>query len=390
MQLEDDKDDTRPQGLGNARAVVIKLGSAVLTEPGATSLDMKVMEGVCAEVAAQVEAGRQIIIVSSGAVAAGRGALKIWDRKPTIAVKQALAAVGQSRLMQIYSDIFARHGIIVGQVLLSLSDMENRKRYVNARYTLEELLGRKCVPIINENDTVTIDELKFGDNDGLAAMVAVKMQADALLLLSDVDGLYDSNPKSNPHAALIRRVDKVSADLLKSVSPAASGDIIQVGTGGMETKLHAARLATSSGVDTVIAQGKCAGVITDVLSGKPVGTYFPAVECHRSRREKWILSGKSQGRRLVVDNGACNALTERKKSLLAAGVKDTHGQFQSMDVVDISDEQGNVLGKGVVNYSSQQLRCIMGKRSSDIEKILGAKTYDEVIHRDNLVLYRDA
>src|SRR5690606_1852746 len=207
-----------------------------LTEPGAASLDINVMESVCAEIAEQVKAGRQVIMVTSAAVAAGRALLNVWDKKPTIAVKQALAAVGQSRLMQIYSELFEKHDMVVAQVLLSLSDMENRKRYVNARYTLEELLARKCVPIINENDTVTIDELKFGDNDGLAAMVVVKMQADALLLLSDVDGLYDSNPKKNPSANLISVVEKISADIMRTVSDGSSGAQVQVGTGGMETK----------------------------------------------------------------------------------------------------------------------------------------------------------
>jgi len=373
-------------GFQHARTVVVKLGSAVLTEPETAALDLNVLDSVCGEVAALVKSGRQIVLVTSGAVAAGRGVLNIWDRKPTIAVKQALAAVGQSRLMQIYSELFAKHGVVVGQMLLSLSDMENRKRYVNARYTLEELLQRGCVPIINENDTVTVDELKFGDNDGLAAMVAVKMQADALLLLSDVDGLYDSNPKTNQDAKLLPVVEKVSAEIMRAVGD-SGGKMIQVGTGGMETKLLAARLATASGVGTIIAQGKRPGVITDVLSGGAVGTFFPPVECHRSRREKWILAGKTQGRQVVVDFGACEALTVKKKSLLPAGVREVSGSFQSMDVVDVVDTDGQLLGKGVVNYSSEQLKRIMGRKSSEIEKVLGAKTYDEVIHRDNLVLF---
>lgn len=377
-------------GFDHAKTIVVKLGSAVLTQSGTAALDMDVLEEICAQVAVLVKDGRQIIVVTSGAVAAGRGVLNVWDPKPTIAVKQALAAVGQTRLMQIYAEMFARHGVVVGQMLLSLSDMENRKRYVNARYTLEELIRRGCVPVINENDTVTVDELKFGDNDGLAAIVAVKMQADALLLLSDVEGLYDSNPKSNPNARLIPVVERVSADVMRTATaeaPGGGGALIQMGTGGMETKLQAARLATASGVGTVIAQGKRAGVITEVLSGKNVGTWFPPTECHRSRREKWILSGKTQGRRVVVDAGACDALCLKKKSLLPAGVHAVEGNFQAMDLVEIVDNKGQVLGRGVVNYNAQQLRRIMGKKSSDIEKVLGAKTYDEVIHRDNLVVF---
>jgi len=375
-----------PTAFAGAKTVVIKLGSAVLTSPGTAALDHEVMRNVCTEIAAQVKAGRQVVMVTSGAVAAGRGVLDVWDKKPTIAVKQALAAVGQSRLMQIYADLFAGHGIAVGQMLLSLGDMENRKRYVNARYTLEELLSRGCVPIINENDTVTVDELKFGDNDGLAAMVAVKMEADALLLLSDVEGLYDSNPKTNPDARLLPVVTKFSSEILKSVSDAGTAGV-QVGTGGMETKLQAARLATAAGVATAIAQGKQAGIISRALEGQPVGTYFPAAECHRSRREKWILAGKSHGRRVQLDNGASEALVVKKKSLLAAGVKEVEGNFQPMDVVEIAGPQGQILGKGIINYSATELRRIMGHKSSEIEKILGGKTYEEVIHRDNLVLF---
>lgn len=378
-------------GFDRARTVVIKLGSAVLTQPDTAELDRDVLETVCREVAQFVHAGRQVIIVSSGAVAAGRSALGVRDKKPTIAVKQAMAAVGQSRLMQIYSDLFAHHNIVVGQMLLSLSDMENRRRYVNARYTLEELMRRGCVPIINENDTVTVDELKFGDNDGLAAMVSVKMQADALLLLSDVDGLYDSNPKTNPDAKLLPVVEKVGAEVMRAVGDAPTNDAkVQVGTGGMETKLLAARLATASGIGVVIAQGKRPGSITRALGGEPVGTFFPPAECHRSRREKWILSGKTLGRAVVVDDGARYALIKRKKSLLPAGVKEVRGHFQPMDLVDVVDGAGTVLARGIVNFSAEQVRTIMGHKSADIERLLGGLIYEEVIHRDNLVIMDDA
>lgn len=416
-------------GFEFARTVVVKLGSAVLTQPDSLALDMSAVEEICRQVAEQVKQGRQVVIVSSGAVAAGRNLLEVWDRRPTVSVKQALASVGQTRLMQIYADIFARHGIVVGQMLLSLSDMETRRRYVNARYTLEELLRRGCVPIINENDTVTVDELKFGDNDGLAAMVAVKMQADALLLLSDVPGLYDSNPKTNPEAQLIPIVERISPDIVRTTTineagnskPGVSGSgkasaggaknandkvsvngsgkasgansrgkagaaKIQMGTGGMETKLQAARLATANGVATVIGPGKRADVITEALRGVNVGTWFPATECHRSRREKWILSGKSHGRRLVVDAGAREALRKKNKSLLPAGVRAVEGTFQAMDIVEIVDADGQPVARGIVNYSAAQLRRIAGKKSSQIEEVLGAKPYDEAVHRDNLVL----
>ncbi len=382
------KNNENTTGFENARTVVVKLGSAVLTKPGNFSLDLEVMDEVCRQLAEQVHAGRQVIVVTSAAVAAGRNLLQIFDRKTTIAEKQALAAVGQSRLMMIYSDLLAKHDLVAAQILLSLSDMESRKRYVNARYTIEELLKRRCIPIINENDTVTIDELKFGDNDGLAAMVAVKMQADALLLLSDVPGLYDANPKGNPEARLIPVVDHISQDVLKSAAPSdAERGMIQMGTGGMETKLQAARLATSNGVGTVIGPGKRAGVISQALSGVNVGTWFPAELSHHSRREKWILSARVNGRQLVIDSGARDALREKKRSLLPAGIRGVTGTFQALDLVDIVDQEGGLIARGIVNYSAGQLKRIAGKKSTDIEPILGAKPYDEAVHRDNLVVF---
>lgn len=368
--------------------MVVKLGSAVLTKPGNFALDLEVMDEVCRQIAEQVHSGRQIIVVTSAAVAAGRSLLQIFDRKTTIAEKQALAAVGQSRLMAIYSDLLAKHDLVAAQILLSLSDMESRKRYVNARYTIEELLKRRCIPIINENDTVTIDELKFGDNDGLAAMVAVKMQANALLLLSDVPGLYDSNPKDNPDARLIPVVDHISQDILKSAAPSqASQGMIQMGTGGMETKLQAARLATLNGVGTVIGPGKQPGVISQALNGVNVGTWFPAEASHHSRREKWILSARVNGRQLIIDSGARDALRKKKRSLLPAGVRGVNGTFQALDLVDIVDQEGQLIARGIVNYSAGQLNRIAGKKSTEIEPILGAKPYDEAVHRDNLVIF---
>jgi len=372
--------------LAAAKTLVVKLGSAVLTTP-AGELDMPVLRSLCAEMAELMHAGRNIILVTSGAVAAGRGALGIRNRKPTIAEKQALAAVGQSRLMQIYTEVFEKHGLVVGQMLLSRSDMEDRRRYVNARYTLEELLRRRCIPIINENDTVTVDELRFGDNDGLAAMVAVKMQAEALLLLSDVDGLYDSNPKANKAARLLEQVDRVTSDLLDFAGDAKGGS--GVGSGGMTSKVLAARLATESGVAVAISQGKRAGVIAEIVSGNFRGTRFTARPCRHTRRRQWILSGKTSGKRLIVDDGAREALVAKKKSLLPAGVAAIEGTFQHHDTVEIVTRSGELLGRGIVNYSSGELEKIRGRKTSEIEAVLGTKPYDEAIHRDNLALEAD-
>lgn len=391
-----------PSPFAKARTLVIKLGSAVLTRPDG-DLDIEVMRGICREVAELVGAGRKVIMVSSGAVAAGRKVLGIPPgRRTTIAEKQALAAVGQGRLMQVYTDLFGAHGIVVGQMLLSRGDMEDRRRYVNARYTLEELLRRGYVPIINENDTVTVDELRFGDNDGLAALVAVKMQAEALLLLSDVEGLFDSNPKLNPEARLLDVVEKVTPALLARFDEPAPPPAVRaggggaprlgpsVGTGGMKSKVAAAATATAAGVCVAIAHGKRPGMITEVVSGAFRGTFFPAQPCRMPRRRSWILSGKSSGRRVVVDDGARAALLEGKKSLLPAGIRSVEGRFVPGDLVDIADSAGEVLGRGIVNYSSAELELIRGRRTAEIAGILGSKPYDEAIHRDNLALLSEA
>lgn len=369
----------------SARTIVLKLGSAVLTAPGG-DLDLHVIRQICNEVSELQKAGKQIVIVTSGAVAAGRGALGVKDSKPTISVKQALAAVGQPRLMQIYTYFFGKHDIAVGQMLLSRSDMEDRRRYVNARYTLEELLRRGCVPIINENDTVTVDELRFGDNDGLAAIVAVKMQADALLLLSDVDGLYDSNPKLNESARLLEHVDSVTDELQSVASDSQVKGQLNVGSGGMSSKVQAAKIATTAGVWVAIAHGKRPAIIKEILSGKFRGTFFTPEESRHTRRQQWILTAKTSGRGVIVDDGARAALVENKKSLLPAGIKNVVGEFQPQDLIEIISAEGELLGRGVVNYSSAELLRIKGRKTAEIATILGSKPYDEAIHRDNLAL----
>ncbi len=376
----------QPSPFGEARTLVIKIGSAVLTGPDG-DLDRALMKSICDSVAELLKAGRRVILVSSGAVAAGRAALGVRVRQLTISRKQALAAVGQSRLMAIYADLFKPHGIYVGQMLLTASDMEDRRRYLNARNTLDELLRAKCVPVINENDTVTVDELKFGDNDGLAARVAVKMQADALVLLSDVDGLYEENPKTNPKAKLVEVVERLTPATIEKYCPSGGAGSL-VGSGGMLSKLRAARIATSAGVHVVIANGKRLGVLDEILRGEFRGTYFPATpKSRRSSRAQWILHGRvAGGRQLVVDDGAREALVRKNKSLLPAGIMEVVGSFREGDIVDIVDRAGALLGRGIVNYSSTELELIKGRKSSEIASVLGEKPYDEAIHRNNLVL----
>jgi glutamate 5-kinase len=378
-----------PSPFGKAKTLVVKVGSAVLTRRDG-DLDLDVMREIVDQSAELMHSGRNVILVTSGAVAAGRAALDVCRRQLTIAQKQALAAVGQSRLMSIYSNLFAPHGLFVGQMLLTAGDMEDRRRYVNARYTMEELLRRRCVPIINENDTVTVDELKFGDNDGLAARVAVKMQATALILLSDVDGVFDSNPKENPDARLVEVIERLTPAVIEQYCPAAKPGSL-VGSGGMLSKLRAARLATSAGVHVAIANGKHKGILREILEGNFRGTYFPAAPCHRSQRSEWILHGRvAGGRQIVVDDGAREALVRKHKSLLPAGIVRVIGSFQEGDIVDIVDLRGHALGRGIVNYSSAELDLIKGHKSDEIASILGAKPYDEAIHRDNLALWDDS
>ena len=375
----------KPSPFAEAKTLVIKLGSAVLTD-AENNIDLAVMSDVCDAAAGQVRQGRNVIVVTSGAVAAGRGALGLKGKPATIAEKQALASIGQSRVMHHWAECFGRHGILVGQMLLSRGDMEDRRRYLNARYTLEELLRRRCVPVINENDTVTVDELKFGDNDGLASLVAVKMQAEALVLLSDVTGLYDGNPKEKRDAKLLERVEHVTPSLIDQLCQPTRGGA-GVGSGGMRSKLMAARVATAAGVAVCIANGKVPGQMAAILSGGFTGTYFPAHDHHYSRRRAWILSGRSAiPRRLVVDDGAREALIRGKKSLLPAGIREVEGRFAPGHIVEVMDLQGVLIGRGIVSYSSSELESIKGRRTGEIRTILGDRPYDEAIHRDNLVL----
>lgn len=377
-----------PSPFAKARTLVVKVGSAVLTAPDG-QLDTRIMGQICDQIAGLVAEGRKVILVSSGAVAAGRAALGVRQRQLTIAQKQALAAVGQSRLMALYGELFAPHRLLVGQMLLTASDMEDRRRYLNARYTLEELLRRPCIPIINENDTVTVDELKFGDNDGLAARVAVKMQADGLILLSDVDGLYRANPKTSPDAPLVEIVERLTPTLIDQFCPtSASGSA--VGSGGMLSKLRAARLATSAGIHVAIANGKAPGILSAIVAGRFRGTFFPAAPRHHSQRAEWILHGRvAGGRAIIVDDGARDALLKKHKSLLPAGILRVEGHFREGDIVDVLDSSGRLIGRGLVNYSSAELDLIKGHRSHEIASILGSKPYDEAIHRDNLALVED-
>lgn len=307
--------------------------------------------------------------------------LNLAGRPRTIPQKQAAAAVGQGRLMHSYAEAFDIHGLPVAQVLLTREDLRDRARYLNARNTFAALLHAHAIPIVNENDTVAVDEIKFGDNDTLAALVASLVEADALLLLSDVEGLFDRDPTQFPDARLLTTVEKID----RTIEHLAGGARTTVGTGGMATKIQAAKICVRTGVRMIIADGRRADVVAEALEGRCGTQFLPAPTRLRSR-QRWIAYGSAPKGTLTVNDGAKARLVEEGKSLLPAGVIQVSGRFASGELVRLADSQGHVFAQGFVNYTDGDLRKIMGHRTGEIIALLGAKTADEVVHRDNLVL----
>lgn len=370
----------RKELLARVKRVVIKVGSGVIFNRD--GVDLLVIKSISDDICRLVSDGYEVLVVSSGAVAMGKGALGITGRPQTIPLKQAAAAIGQSRLMRFYKEAFRHHERCVAQILLTRDDLANRRRFLNARNTLMTLLEYGVTPIINENDTVVVDEIRFGDNDNLSALVTNLAEADLLVILSDVGGLYDSNPKKNPQARLIPWVEKVTPE----IEAMAGGVESEVGTGGMASKIEAAKRATLYGVGTVIVNGQLPGVLLRVMGGEDLGTWFQAVPDGLKARKHWIAFTKKARGRLFLDAGARQALLENGRSLLPTGVKRFDGCFDRGDAVVICDLDGREFAKGVINYSRQELALIMGRNSTEIEQILGYKYGDEVVHRDNLVL----
>ncbi len=374
------KSDGR-EALASARRVVVKVGSAVLTaEDG---LDLGAIAGLSREISALVDAGRQIILVSSGAVAAGMRRMGLSQKPSAMREKQAVAAVGQGALIRKYEKAFEEHGKKVAQVLLSGDDLARRVSYLNARNTLTTLLSWGVVPIINENDTVATEELKFGDNDNLSAMIAHLMDARALVILTDIEGLYTADPRTFPGARL---VCEVACGEIAARAKEAGGSGSAVGTGGMASKLAAARKAGRAGIPVVVASGKRKGVLTDVLSGGASGTFFSPAPTRMDRRKCWLAYAARPKGVIVVDAGAAKALVSGGKSLLPVGVKDVEGDFREGAPVTLKNAEGLDIAVGLSSFSSAELRLIMGKPSSMIVEILGEGRHDEVVHRDNLVL----
>ena len=359
------------------KRIVIKVGTSTLTN-GQGLIDREYLRSLVGQIAHLRSKGVDVVLVSSGAIRAGMEKLGLTERPKTIPENQAAAAVGQGLLMQTYSEIFAQHGLATGQVLLTREDFGDRRRYLNARNTMLTLLHHKVVPIVNENDTVAVEEIRVGDNDRLAAVVASNIEADLLILLSDVEGLYDL-PDSGRLIPTVTKID----DTIRSIAGEAQG---VNGTGGMKTKIEAAEIAMKSGVRMVIADGRRPNIVTDVAAGKQIGTTFLPKRKSLRGRKRWIAFGAAARGGIIINEGARKMICERGTSLLAAGVTGTAGKFSSGSMVKVLDSAGNQIARGFVNYSADELESIKGRQSSEIESILGYKDFDEVIHRDNMVV----
>ncbi len=365
------------------RRLVVKVGSQVLTaEEG---LNLEVIAALARQIEDILGRGTQVILVSSGAVASGVRKIGLPGRPEELPRRQAAAAVGQAGLIMEYEKAFERYGRLVAQILLTSEDLSSRKRYLNARNTLNTLLEWGIVPVINENDTVSVEEIRLGDNDNLAAMITLLMDADLLIVLSDIDGLYDQDPRRNPSARLIPEVRAGHRQLER-----AAGDLPgELGTGGMRSKLSAARKVNTAGVPFVLARGTEESVLTRILAGEPLGTYFAPRAGRLARRKCWIAFSLKPRGSLGIDAGAVNALVRQGKSLLASGITVVRGEFAVGAPVTISGPDGEEIGVGLVNYSAADIRRILGLHSRHIRQVLGEKPYDEVIHRDNLAVLAD-
>jgi glutamate 5-kinase len=370
----------RKEHLANVRRLLVKVGSAVLT--GEEGLDLNIIEQLVGDIAALRERGCQVVLVSSGAIASGKHRMGIEGKLKSIPQKQAAAAVGQGRLMRVYSNAFGKHGLFVGQVLLTMNDITDRKRFLNIRNTLFTLMEWGVIAIINENDTVAVDEIKFGDNDHLAAMVANICEANLVVNLTSTDGLYDRNPTDSKKAKLIPLV----AEITPEIEAAATEEATPVGMGGMRSKIQAAKKVTASGIPYIIAPGRRVGVLQEIMDGRETGTLFLPLAEHLNSRKQWIAFTLRSRGRLLIDDGAKEALIQDGKSLLPSGVTQVEGDFSLGDPVTCVDGAGDIIAKGLVNYSADEIRKIMGLKSSRIEQVLGYKDYDEVIHRDNLAV----
>ncbi|MFW6133986.1 MAG: glutamate 5-kinase [Elusimicrobiota bacterium] len=356
--------------------IVIKIGTRLLTKTSGV-LDEKNISRLVKEIGELLDKGIEVIIVSSGAIGAGCGSLKCKPQNLSLREKQAAASIGQTDLINSYRNSFSKQKRVVGQILVTAQDFARRRSYLNIRNTIFTLLKMKVVPIINENDTVAVEEIKFGDNDHLAAVITSKVDADKFIILTDVDGLITSEGK------LIKQINKID----KKTEQHAGTKGSEFGVGGMISKIKAAKItAQGCGIDTYIANGREKGVLSEIINNGNPGSLFKGQAKDVSQKKRWIAFGTSPSGSIVLDKGAVEALINRNSSLLSVGISKVKGEFKQGDSVDCVDEQGNLIARGLVNYNSDDIEKIKGKKSSQIDDILGYKDYDEIIHRDNLVL----
>lgn len=364
-----------------AKRVVVKVGSAILTTEN--GIDRIVIDNLAKEIAFLRNSGREVILVSSGAVAAGKKKLRFKDEQDiSIKQKQALAAIGQSQLMHDYDEAFAKHGFNIAQILLTHSDLSHRSRYLNVRNTINTLFKFGVIPIINENDTVSTEELKFSDNDTLGAMVANLIEADMFICLTDVDALYDKNPVTHPDAKAIYTVGEID----ESIHAMAGNSKSILGTGGMQSKINAAQMVSAGGGCSFIGPGKRDNILEHLFSGEMIGTFFLPQKEKMQSRKRWIAYVLKPQGEIVLDAGACNAILKNGKSLLPSGIRKTKGSFNKGDAVSCVNEQGNSIAVGLSNFNHETVRKIQGLRTKEIKEIFGFIENEEVMHRDNMVV----
>ncbi|MEA3361981.1 MAG: glutamate 5-kinase [Thermodesulfobacteriota bacterium] len=366
--------------LAHVKRVVIKIGSGVISN--AEGLEDAQVAAISTDICHLLGCGLEVVVVSSGAVSAGKGQLGILGRPQTIPQKQAAAAIGQTRIIHEYKETFQAQNYNVAQVLLTRDDLSNRRRYLNARNTVMTLLEYGVTPIVNENDTVVVEEIRFGDNDNLSALVTSLVEADLLIILSDVDGFYDDDPVEKPRAQLIPIVERITPQV-EAMGGDSKGDL---GTGGMSTKIKAAKRAALSGVGTLIVNGRSPNILARIFSGEEVGTYFLPAQSKLTAKKHWIAFSKKPRGKLLIDDGGQRAVVEAGKSLLPSGICGVEGGFERGDAVRLCNRDGEEFARGVISYSLAETLQIMGKQCVEIEKILGYKYRDEVVTRDNLVL----
>lgn len=372
----------------NVRRVVVKAGSGLLTG-GGENLNLEILSILVEQISKLRKAGIDVLLVSSGAVAAGRRVIGISDDEPNLPMRQALAAVGQGRIMHSYEQLFGEHDIPVAQALLSRNDFSRRLSYLNVRNTLLALLEWGVVPIINENDVVAVDELSegvFGDNDTLSSMVATMVEADLLILLGEVEGLFTADPNIDPDAKLIQEVSHIDETIFAAGGPSRSS----LGRGGMTTKIEAAKLAVAAGVNMVISSGSTKDIIIRLVNGERIGTLFHAVTTKMENRKRWMLTNISKESQIYIDEGAEKALVDRHSSLLSPGISKVVGQFERGEVVSICDSGARQIACGISNYNSSDLTKIAGMKSHQFETILDINFGDEIVHRNNMVILAGA